>query len=83
MAESRRFGLREGTVVTTKTFTVDDIHCESCEAAIRKGLARVDGIRQVEPAAAENEVTVAFDESALNEDAVAERLRDIGYPVVG
>ena len=69
--------------MASKTFTVEDIHCEACEAAIRKGLGRLDGVRVVEPEAAKNQVTVVFDESALNEDAVAERLGDIGYPVVG
>ena len=69
--------------MASKTFTVEDIHCGACEAAIRKGLGRLDGVRVVEPEAAKNLVTVVFDESALNEDAVAERLGDIGYPVVG
>jgi mercuric ion binding protein len=68
--------------MASKTFTVEEIHCGSCEAAIRKALGRVDGIRLVEAESTTNQVTVVFDESALDEHAVAQRLGDAGYPVV-
>jgi copper chaperone CopZ len=63
------------------TFAVQEIHCEACENAIRKSLSRMDGIRTVEPNAATNQVAVVFDESALDEAAIAERLATAGYPV--
>ncbi len=69
--------------MASKTFTVEEIHCGSCETAIRKALSRVDGVRLVAPDAATNQVTVVFDESTLDEAAVAERLDTAGYRVVG
>lgn len=68
--------------MASKTFTVEEIHCGACEAAISKALGRVDGIRLVEPAAATNQVTVVFDASTVSEEAVAQRLGDAGYPVL-
>ncbi len=76
-------GSSEEAAVASKTFTVEEIHCGACETAIRKALGRVDGVRLVDPDAATNQVTVVFDESALDEAAVAERLGAAGYPVVG
>jgi copper chaperone CopZ len=63
------------------TFAVQEIHCESCETAIRKSLSRMDGIRTVEPDSSTNQVAVVFDESATDEQAIAERLSTAGYPV--
>lgn len=68
--------------MASKTFTVEEIHCGACEAAIGKALARVDGVRQVEAAAASNRVTVLFDESAVEVGQIAARLADAGYPVL-
>jgi copper chaperone CopZ len=69
--------------MASKTFAVEEIHCGSCETAIRKALGRVDGVRLVDADAATNQVTVVFDASAVDEAAVAERLGAAGYPVVG
>lgn len=68
--------------MASKTFRVEEIHCSSCETSIRKALGSVEGISVVEPEAATNQVTVVYDESALNEEAVAQRLGEVGYPVV-
>ncbi len=68
--------------MASETFTVEQIHCGACEAAISKALTRVDGVRQVEADAASNRVTVLFDEAAVGVEQIAERLADAGYPVV-
>ncbi len=68
--------------MASKTFTVEQIHCDACETAIRKSLSRLDGVREVNPDAATNQVTVVFDESQVDADTVADRLGDAGYPVV-
>ncbi len=66
-----------------RTFQVAEIHCDSCENAIRKALGRLDGVRQVDPDQHSNRVDVQFDESRVGQVAIAERLTDAGYPVVG
>lgn len=63
-------------------FTVEEIHCDACERAIRKSLLRMDGVRSVEPQAATNEVRVGYDDATTDVAALADRLADAGYPVV-
>jgi copper chaperone CopZ len=65
-----------------QTFQVQEIHCGACEDAIRKSLARIDGVRVIEPDAATNRVEVVYDETQTDEGAIAERLATAGYPVV-
>jgi copper chaperone CopZ len=62
-------------------FAVQEIHCEACENAIRKSLSRMDGIKTVEPDASTNQVAVVYDETAADEQSIAERLATAGYPV--
>jgi copper chaperone CopZ len=64
------------------TFAVQEIHCEACENAIRKSLTRMDGIRTVDPDSSTNQVAVVFDETATDEQSIAERLATAGYPVI-
>ena len=61
---------------------MEEIHCGACESAIRKSLSRMDGVRNVEPEAETNRVSVDFDETTTSEQAIAERLTTAGYPVV-
>lgn len=68
--------------MASKTFKVEDIHCGSCENTIREALGGLEGVTTVEPVAATNEVTVVFDEAALDAAGLAERLNEAGYPVV-
>ncbi len=63
------------------TFEVEHIHCGACETAIRKSLSRLDGVRQVEPDSATNRVTVIYDEKAVTEQLLAQRLDAAGYPL--
>jgi copper chaperone CopZ len=65
-----------------QTFQVQEIHCGACESAIRKSLARMDGVLVIEPDAATNRVEVVYDETQTDEGAIAERLATAGYPVV-
>ncbi len=68
--------------MASETFTVEQIHCGACEAAIGKALNRVEGVRQVEADAASNRVRVLFDENAVGVDQLAARLGEAGYPVI-
>lgn len=66
--------------MASEIFTVEQIHCGACEAAVGKALTRVDGVRQVE--AASNRVTVLFDENVVGVEQLATRLAEAGYPVI-
>jgi len=68
--------------MASETFTVEQIHCGACEAAIGRALTRVDGVRQVEADAASNRVSVVFDETAVGVEQLAARLADAGYSVI-
>jgi copper chaperone len=68
-------------VLKTTTLTVQEIHCGACEAAIGKALRRADGVREVTADAASNTVTVRYDEAAIDEQQIGERLAAAGYPV--
>lgn len=65
-----------------QTFEVEDIHCGSCEQAIRKALGRVDGVVDAAADQTTNRVDVEFDESRVDPTAIVARLTDAGYPVV-
>lgn len=64
----------------TQTFRVAEVHCESCEGAIRRSLARVDGVADVEPDQTTDEVRVSFDPDRVSAASIAARLTDAGYP---
>ncbi|MEX2586713.1 MAG: heavy-metal-associated domain-containing protein [Actinomycetota bacterium] len=64
-----------------KTFEVQDIHCKSCSAAIRKELGRLAGVTEVEPDERTNTVVVSFAEAEVSPEAIAGRLAEAGFPV--
>ena len=69
-------------MAVTATIPVKEIHCESCEHAIRTALTQLDGVLQVSPSAKTNQVKVSYDELALNEDDLRAKLAEVGYEPV-
>lgn len=67
--------------MATHTFRVQEIHCDACENAIRKSLSRLQGVTDVQPDAATNQVVVRYDAAHTDPTAIAERLDTAGYPV--
>jgi copper chaperone CopZ len=63
-----------------RTFQVDQIHCEGCTASIREALGRLQRVEKVEPDVATHTVRVAFAESRVDEQTIAERLAEAGFP---
>jgi Cu+-exporting ATPase len=68
--------------MASQTFVVEQIHCGGCEMAIRKALTRMDGVREVTPDAATNQVSVGFDESRTTDEEIGKRLTAAGFTVV-
>ena len=65
-----------------RTYTVQSIHCGGCERAIREGLRDVDGVEEVNPAAATNTITLRLDPTRIDDEQVRSRLDELGFPVV-
>ncbi len=67
----------------TRTFTVSEIHCASCENTIRTALSRLPGVAVVIPSAEHNDVKVSFDDTKVGEDQLRVALGDAGFEPVG
>jgi copper chaperone CopZ len=72
----------EVTTVADATIAVKEIHCASCEKAIRVALSRLDGVRAVKPDAARNDVRVHYDEAKVDEARLRQALAEVGYDPV-
>lgn len=69
--------------MTTRSYQVESIHCEGCVAGIRNALGSIDGIAEVRPDQASNQVMVEFDETKVDDQRIRTALADAGFPVVG
>ncbi|WP_370325129.1 heavy-metal-associated domain-containing protein [Euzebya sp.] len=63
-----------------RTVYVENIHCEGCSTSIRRALATLDGVEDVQPDTEHNTVGVTFIESLVDEDTIAQRLADRRVP---
>jgi copper chaperone CopZ len=66
----------------TRTFKVDEIHCDSCEKTIRTALSRIPGVAVVVPSAERNDVRVSFDDTKVAEGQLRTALGDVGFEPV-
>ncbi|AOY59882.1 MULTISPECIES: heavy-metal-associated domain-containing protein [Desulfococcus] len=62
-----------------KTFSIPNISCSHCTAAIRNELGELAGVVRVEGNPGDRTVTVEWEKPATEADIVA-RLREINYP---
>lgn len=63
------------------TYNVPDISCEGCANAIKRSIGTLSGVRDVNVDVPTKVVTVDFDDSAIQQTAIAERIEDAGYEV--
>ena len=68
--------------MTTKTFTVPNIHCGHCTHTIEMELSELPGVTSVEAEEATRHVTVTWTEPATWEQIQA-LLQEINYPPEG
>ena len=64
------------------TLPITGMHCESCVSTITRHLKKMDGILAVEVSLATEYAAVTFDASALNEETIVDKIRDLGFDVV-
>jgi len=68
--------------MVTTTFTVNDIHCGSCEKTIRTALSRLPGVAMVVPSAERNDVKVSFDDTRVDDAQLRAALEEVGFAAV-
>jgi copper chaperone CopZ len=66
--------------MTSITVTAPDIRCEGCAGSIQRSLLRLPGVSSVSVGVDTKSVSVEFDETAVDETAVLQRLSDAGFP---
>jgi heavy metal translocating P-type ATPase len=60
---------------------VGGMHCSLCSESIRKGLSRLDGVRDVQVSLAHGEVLAEYDPSRVVAERLVATLVDLGYTV--
>jgi copper chaperone CopZ len=65
----------------TITYKAPEIECDGCAKSIKKALSASVGVRTATVDVAEKTVTIEYDDDVTSEEALAETLDDIGFPV--
>ncbi|WP_436344857.1 heavy metal translocating P-type ATPase [Natronorubrum sp. FCH18a] len=66
---------------TRAQFDVGGMSCSFCAESIRKAYDRTDGVDDVDVSLAHEEVLVRYDDDRVDEVALTDTLRDLGYTV--
>ena len=61
---------------------ITGMHCENCVSTITRHLKKMDGILAAEVSLATEYAAVTFDAAILSEDAIVDKIRDLGFDVV-
>ena len=69
--------------MTSKTFSVPDIHCSGCAASIEGAVGGLSGVDKVQVALDNHTVDVSFDEASVAVDSIVDAIEDQGYVVAG
>ena len=62
---------------------ITGMHCENCTSTITRHLKKMDGVLAAEVSLATEYASVTFDTSTLSEEAIVDKIRDLGFDVVG
>lgn len=68
-------------MLETLQLTVTGMTCGGCETAVKKALARVDGVQDVSASHAANLVGVTYDAEKVTRAILKERIEALGYGV--
>ncbi len=69
-------------MMDTLTLTVTGMTCGGCENAVKRGLARLEGVGDVIASHADATVTVTYDATRVSPDQIKARIGAMGYAVV-
>lgn len=65
----------------TVKLKVEGMDCGGCETSIQNALGRLDGVAESQASHAAGEVTVRFDDAAVDLGAIGQAIADAGYTV--
>jgi copper chaperone CopZ len=65
------------------TLQVQGMDCGGCAQRLRTALGRLDGVRAADPDHRAGRVAVRFDPGQIQAGDIAQRVRDVGFEVVG
>ena len=65
-----------------KTYEVKGMSCIICKGNVEKALKQLNGVSSCKVNLLENEATVEYDESLINEETMAKAVKDAGYELV-
>lgn len=60
-------------------FTINGMHCASCASLITKGIGKLPGVKSANVNYAAARAQVEYDESALSQQQVIDRIKSLGY----
>ena len=61
---------------------ITGMHCENCASTITRNLEKMEGILAAEVSLATERAAVIFEASALTEETIVDKIRDLGFDVV-
>jgi len=67
--------------MATDTIVVPEIHCDHCRSSIEGALAPLDGVARASVDIEARQVTVDYDASTIDRDALISAIEDQGYEV--
>lgn len=62
-------------------YAIKGMHCASCAQKIEKSLKKTDGVSDAFVNIASEKASVQFDESKVNEERLAQAIRETGYDI--
>ena len=68
-------------MMETLTLTVTGMTCGGCENAVKRGLARLEGVGDVIASHADAKVIVTYDASRVSPEDIRARIGAMGYAV--
>lgn len=72
----------EGELVMKQAMIeVPDMHCGGCQDRIEKAVGRLEGVRRVSASFQSGQVEVAYDEAAVDEQAIRSLIEQAGFEV--
>ncbi len=65
--------------MTTEKFAVTGMTCAACQANVTRRVRKVPGVQDVDVSLLANQMTVTYDQGAVDETAICAAVREIGY----
>ena len=67
--------------MTTKTYTIQGMHCSSCAMSIDWALEDLDGVKEATTSYAKGFTKVSFDPARVTDATIAEVIQEAGFTV--